>query len=336
MLNSEVDELLICDRCETAYPVVGGVPVLLTYRTKLHGEFAKRHSLDNPNFPDLHAPVGERQVQQSFTLEWEGLTEDALTFTYTNEELFKLHRDVFLRLDECDYSASVKTVLNLGVGAGTESEILSRIFPQADIVAVDINLSLLSAPRRYSLNPRLHFVIASVYALPFREGWADQVFTQGVIHHTRSTKEAFDRLVPMTKPGGHLFCWVYAKDDYTSAPGALGIIAKAYWGLEMLSRPVLCRLPPLPQKMAIYAVAALTYLPMRTRARHKKLWTWKNQVHSCFDTFAPRYAWRHSTNEVAEWFENSGFRCRYQSPRKYREAFGKRIFGVGINGTLTG
>ncbi len=333
------DGRLRCTACRLMYPVFGRVPVMLTYATKLHTEFGRRYAgrlaqADGFEFAQAAPPQGERHVQQSFSQEWEGLTDDPLTFALTADELYQLHRNVYMNLDDNDYSNEVRIVLNVGCGAGKEFEVLQRIFPQSNVIAIDINFSLLSAPRRYAGNKRLHFVLASVFAPPFRSGCADQVFAQGVIHHTHSTKEAFDNLVPMVRPGGHLFVWVYGKDDYLAAPPGTRALALTLWGMEMVLRPIVCRLPPVPQKAAIHAVALLTYFPSRSRLRHKQDWKLKNEVHACFDKFAPRYAWRHGANEVMEWFENAGFTCRHQSPRKFRRLFGRRIFGTGINGHL--
>jgi len=333
------DGLLRCASCRLMYPVVDRVPVMFTYPTRVHAEFRRRYANRLPDangfdFVQGLPPEGERHVQRSFSQEWEGLTDDALTFALTADELYRLHRNVYMNLDENDYSDDVRLVLNVGCGAGKESEILHRIFPRSEVIAVDINFSVMSAPRRYARDMRLHFVLASVFALPFRNGCADQVFAQGVIHHTHSTKEAFDRLVPMVGAGGHLFVWVYGKDDYLAAPRGTRALALGLWGMEMVLRPVICRLPAMPQKAAIHMLALLTYFPARSRLRHKQQWRLKNEVHACFDKFAPRYAWRHGANEVTEWFENVGFLCRYQSPRKFRALFGRRIFGTGINGYL--
>jgi len=323
--------VILCVQCKVTYPVIHGVPVMLTYRTKLHEAFvSKFQSLVFP-FPRETPPPGELDVQRSFSLEWEGLTEDDLTFRYTNDELIKLHRDAFMGLDEDDYSAEVRSVLDLGCGAGNEANVLSKIFPKANVFAVDINTSILSGPKRY---PNVHFVMASVFALPFRQKSIDQVFTQGVIHHTHSTHKAFDALAVLVRAGGHYFCWVYAKDDYSSAPGKLRIIATVYRWFELAARPIISRLPGPLQKAAVYAIALATHHMQKSRVIHRDKWKLKNTVHSTFDTFAPKYAFRHGTNEVWEWFEDRGFACKYQSPRKYRAHFGKRIFGVGINGQL--
>jgi SAM-dependent methyltransferase/uncharacterized protein YbaR (Trm112 family) len=333
------DGLLRCAPCRVMYPILDRVPVMLTYVTRAHAEFRRRYpgafsGANSFDFAHGVPPEGERHVQQSFSQEWEGLTDDALTFALTADELYALHRNVYLNVDEDDYAHEVRVVLNVGCGAGKESEILQQIFPQAEVIAIDINFSVLSAPRRYARNMRLHFVLASVFALPFRNACADQVFAQGVIHHTHSTKEAFDALVPMVKGGGHLFVWVYGKDDYLAAPHGSRTLALMLWGMEMVLRPIICRLPAAPQKAAVTTLALMTYLPARSRLRHRQQWRLKNEVHACFDKFAPRYAWRHGANEVTEWFENAGFICRYQSPRKFRALFGRRIFGTGINGYL--
>ena len=50
------------------------------------------------------------------------------------------------------------------------------------------------------------------------------------------------------------------------------------------------------------------------------------------DWLTPRYAHKHTFNEVIEWFEELGFSYEIHSPSKYRELFGKPLWGIGILG----
>jgi SAM-dependent methyltransferase len=55
------------------------------------------------------------------------------------------------------------------------------------------------------------FVQCDLHALPFRDGSCDIVFSEGVLHHTDSTKRAFDRVVRLVKPSGCIMFYVYRK-----------------------------------------------------------------------------------------------------------------------------
>ena len=74
--------------------------------------------------------------------------------------------------------------------------------------------------------PRVHPIIASLFHLPFEPGSFAHVHSQGVIHHTYSTKAAFEAISAFTRPGGTLFVWVYAQEDSLVVPGFRGIIVE--------------------------------------------------------------------------------------------------------------
>ena len=58
--------------------------------------------------------------------------------------------------------------------------------------------------------PRVHPIVASLFRLPFARRAFAHVHSQGVIHHTYSTKAAFEAISAFVRPGGSLFVWVYA------------------------------------------------------------------------------------------------------------------------------
>jgi hypothetical protein len=72
---------------------------------------------------------------------------------------------------------------------------------------------------------------------------------------------------------------------------------------------------------------------IKSRVRHKANWKLGNTEHDLRDWLSPRYARRHSYNEVIEWFENLGFAITdIQSPAAYRQLFQKQLWGVGLTG----
>jgi SAM-dependent methyltransferase len=60
----------------------------------------------------------------------------------------------------------------------------------------------------------MHFVIASLFHLPFDPESFDLVYSEAVIHHAYSTPDAFAATAPRVRPGGHLFVWLYGLDDH--------------------------------------------------------------------------------------------------------------------------
>lgn len=333
--------ILTSSHSGTWYPIINHVPVLLTFRTALVDGFARRHAdriaaLGGLRPADAAPMPGERSVQATFTEEWQALGDDAHTFVYTDAELEALHRDVWLRMTD-EARSDVRAVLNVGVGFGKETRVLAGLFPNAVTIGVDLNLALVAAGGLLAGMPRTHAVVASLFRLPFEAASFDHVHSQGVIHHTYSTKAAFDHIARCVRPGGTLFVWVYAAEDPFIPKGLNGFLVRTYWWTtHRLFRPVLSRSSPALRHGVMYAIAGVMHPVLKRRASRPEQWRFANTLHGLYDAFTPRYAHQHGFNEVIEWFEEAGFEPRLQSPAAYRRLMGKRLLGIGINGRREG
>ena len=323
------------------YPVINHIPVLLTFRTALADGFQRTHaselaSLDGYHLPDEAPMPGERSVQATFTEEWAALGDDDQTFVYTDSELEALHRDVWLRMTGPERQA-VRTVLNVGVGFGKETRVLASLFPNAMTIGVDLNLALIGAGAILARVPRTHAVIASLFRMPFEAGTFDHVHSQGVIHHTYSTKAAFDAIQRFVAARGSLFVWVYAAEDSHVVPGFRGFLVWLYWvTTHRIFRPILSRSPALVRNGAMYAIAGVLHPVLKRRNRRPGQWQFANTLHGLYDAFTPRYAHQHGFNEVIEWFEDAGLLPHLHSPATYRRLMGTRLLGVGVIGRRGG
>lgn len=330
--------LLTCSASRHWYPIIEYVPVMIPYSTPPVHRFAKTHrdrleEFSEFTYPEQKPPEGEESVARAFSEEWEGLKNDELTFTYDENDLISLHRDVWLR-ETPERLSQVRTALNVGIGYGAESLALSKIFPQAEIVAIDINSSLFMAASSFLKNePRVHPIVASLFYPPFAAESFDHVHSQGVIHHTYSTKAAFDSIQRFVNPAGSLFIWVYALEDSLAVPGFRGFLVRMYWIVShRIFRPILSRSPAFFSNAVTILISAIMHPLIKSRSVHATRWKFSNTLHGIRDAFTPRYAHQHSFNEVIAWFEESGFSIRLQSPATYKKLFKKRLLGVGITG----
>ncbi len=326
--------LLICNNCKVWYPVSNYIPVMLVFTTPFHDHFAKLHNLmlkDGYTFPKWQAMPGEKSVQETFTDEWNVLKDDELSFVFTKEELPQLHRDVYLQWPNKP-PPGVNNVLNVGCGFGAEAEALGNIVEGADVYGVDLNFSLLGSGQRFVSKPSIHLVIASLFHLPFNKSSFDLVYCQGVMHHTYSTHEAFKSIAAFVRKDGYIFTWVYALEDHLINKGILGCFTKLKYLVEMVIRPIISRLPKTLRHITVYSFSLVFVFIERARSRHKQKWKLKNTIHSLYDLLTPRYAYRHSFNEVIEWYETLGFTYKLHSPATNRKLFGVKLYGIGILG----
>jgi SAM-dependent methyltransferase len=318
------------------YPIINYVPVLLAFRIPLHETFAIQYAKVLDHFLEYAPPPrnpmpGECGVMTTFTEQWEGLGDDDLTFVYDKDELLRLHRDVFLRWDETDASRP-QSILNVGCGFGREAQVLRRISPHAQVVGIDLNLSLLKAGPVFADDPQLHLIVCSLFALPFRDGAFDHVHSQGVIHHTFDTYRAFHAIESKTAVTGSLFVWVYGREDAFSERGLKGVLRILYYLAISIFHPILARMTPVVRAGVTRALAFLLHPIFRANWGGGKCWRFKNTLHSVRDAFTPPYIHYHGFHEVAEWFETAGFDIRPPNAAAYRALMGHAIRGVGFIG----
>ena len=331
------DGALSCAPCRVWYPVMDYIPVMLTFSTRVHRVFAARHADKLKAIADFTPPrqkamPGERSVQETFSDEWGLIKEDDLSFVFTAEDLVELNRQVWLQPLQATRD-QYRTVLNVGVGIGQETMALQKAVGNAEIVGVDLNFALLQRGRATRDIPGFHLVIASLFHLPFRPASFDLVYSQGVIHHTYSTKAAFDAISRFVREDGHLLIWVYALDSHLLPKGFKGFILRWKLSAEKVFRPLVSRSPSPVRDVIFWVITTGLHPFLKRTVRRRDQWTWKNSNHGLRDWLSPRYAWRHGYNEVMEWFEDIDYKIAgVQSPKTYRRLFLKQLYGVGILG----
>jgi uncharacterized protein YbaR (Trm112 family)/ubiquinone/menaquinone biosynthesis C-methylase UbiE len=328
---------LSCAQCCVWYPILEYVPVMLTFSIHVHRRFAEKHqqrlaALPGYTMPQGKPKPGEKSVQETFSDEWNQLQDSELSFTTTGDELVELNRQVWLKPLQSTRD-QFKTVLNVGVGLGQETVALQKAIGNAEIFGVDLNFALLQRGAMHRSTPAFHLVIASLFHLPFRRASFDVVYSQGVLHHTYSTRAAFDTIATFVNPGGNLFIWVYSLDSHLVPKGFKGFVLRMNWQAECIIRPLVSRAPKFVRDIFFVVLSTVLHPLIKALMRHKEKWQWCNTNHGMRDWLSPRYAHRHSYNEVLEWFEEQGFAVvAVQSPAAYRRLFGKQFHGVGVLG----
>jgi 2-polyprenyl-3-methyl-5-hydroxy-6-metoxy-1,4-benzoquinol methylase len=101
-------------------------------------------------------------------------------------------------------------IADVGCGTGQMSLYLAR----ADRVIVGADLSRAAlrlgqdAAERYGID-RVQFVETDLHRPALKPGSFDVVYSSGVLHHTRSPRDAFRQIAPLAKPGGIVVVGVY-------------------------------------------------------------------------------------------------------------------------------
>jgi uncharacterized protein YbaR (Trm112 family)/SAM-dependent methyltransferase len=301
------------------YPIYEGVPRLLTFRTGVVEKFTNQHSerisRELPGFTMPHeaAMPGEQAVLRTFSSEW--VNYDWNEQHYWNLTSDALYQCMKVMLDLGRKPVKEKLVLEVGIGIGGIADYMARK-EECELMGIDLSYAVDPAYRHFGRNPFLHIVQASAFAPPFRENTFDFVYSQGVIHHTFSTKTAFKRICTLVKPSGRLYVWVYSPSNEKRT-----IVRRVIMFMENLIRPLCWRLPERLQSALLAPIVPLYLIHQNLFVRRRGAayvdYGWREAMHAARDRFTPRYIHRHTEEEVSAWFHEAGYtEIQYASKRE--------------------
>jgi SAM-dependent methyltransferase len=227
------------------------------------------------------------------------------------------------------------TVLDAGCGGGRYSKIAAEA--GARVTGVDHTSAVDKAAALCRDLADVHFVQADLKRMPFPKASFDFVFSIGVLHHDVATREVFDRVAEMVKPGGRLAVWLYRRNQWWQE--ALNNFLRrrtTRMTAERLER--WCRLG-----------ARLGAIPVVNRTLNKVVNfsahpAWENRVCDTFDWYAPQYQHHHTLAELTSWYREAGFDDLSILPpektgRMYRWCYEHNLLigsGVNVLGTKAG
>jgi SAM-dependent methyltransferase len=238
----DVTEGLLQCGCGGQFPIVNGIPRVLEDAFKLFPDFVQRHRGRLPPLPDV--PVirtrdaeAIRRTRESFGYQWTQFSEMAIDFRQNFLEYIYPVNEAFF---------PGKVGLDLGCGFGRH--IYNAAQFGAEMIGVDLSEAIESTRANTKHLPNVHLVQADVYHLPIKDGVLDFVYSIGVLHHLPDPEAGFRSLLPLVKPGGSVFVWVYSKKRRV-----------LNFCLETV-RAVTTRLPPRLQKGLSLASAVADYV----------------------------------------------------------------------------
>jgi arsenite methyltransferase len=302
--GEEVEEGLL-RAGERTYPVSGSIP-----------RFAGR------------ADEGQEQTERSFAYKWERVDSYGSERWLEGLRRWFLERYGFDSMDDVRARfAAAGRVLDAGCGSGfSTSTWIAEGWSQgsAEWIGVDISTAVDVARKRLGAVDGTHFVQGDVLRLPFRPGTFGAIISEGVLHHTPSTRDAIHALAPLLEPGGELMFYVYRKkapireftDDYVRELISDLPPEEAWEALRPLTRlgQALAELEvevEVPEDVDVLGIKAGRYDVQRLVYWNvaKLFWNadldFEENHHVNFDWYAPRYAHRQTEEEVRRWCEEA-------------------------------
>jgi len=144
--------------------------------------------------------VLHRRTQQSFGYQW-------TVFGEMNDQF----RDDFL-----NYISPVgpeffvgKRGLDAGCGFGRHLYYAAQF--GAQMIGMDFSKAIIRAKDIAGTLDGVQFVQGDLQKPPLRPHSLDFVYSIGVLHHTPDPEGTFQALLPLIRPGGAIFIWVYSK-----------------------------------------------------------------------------------------------------------------------------
>jgi SAM-dependent methyltransferase/uncharacterized protein YbaR (Trm112 family) len=239
-----VNAILLCARCSRSYPVIDGVPRMLSagllaaiLPQKLTA-WCRKYKQPLPKVP---AMIEEQQIKkttvESFAYEWKNFS--TVYSSYEQQFLdwiYPVKKDFFRQ----------KLVLDAGCGNGRH--VIQSTKFEAEVIGIDLGGSVDVAYRNTKNIDRAHIVQADLCDLPFRYQAFDYIYSIGVLHHLPYPQKGFEELLKHVRRKGAISVWVYGREG-----NSLLVL------FDPIRRKVLSRLPIRINKLSSLCVAALLY-----------------------------------------------------------------------------
>lgn len=220
-------------------------------------------------------------------------------------------------------------ILDVGCGSGYSSALWLEDPAwkgRAMWVGVDISDAIDVARERLGKVANTHFVQADALSMPFAPRSFDTIFSEGVLHHTPSTRAALLACARLLAPRGDFHFYVYRKkapireftDDHVREALAGMTNAEAWEAMRPLTKLArdLSRLgaslevddiPVLGIKAGHYDVQRLIYWNF-AKLFWNETYPFEANLHVNFDWYRPHYANRQTADEVRTWCADAGLR----------------------------
>lgn len=291
----------------TSYPIVDGIP----------------------RFIEIHDSA-QQQTADSFGFKWNQENTFSSAEMQNQYDSWLLPKYNFANREAAEqYFGSRHRILDAGCGAGLAANLWLRpnwrTASDAMWVGLDISTAVDIAQKRLGYIEGTHFVQGDILHPPFVSDSFDTIFSEGVLHHTSSTRAAIESLSRLLCIGGEMLFYVYRKkgpireftDDYIRELVSVMSPREAWDFLLPLTRlgQALSEL-----NVTVDVAEAVPFLGIEAGPQDvqrllywnvaKMYWndamSFEENHHVNFDWYHPKYAHRQTEEEVRTWCENTG------------------------------
>ena len=279
-----------------------------------------------PRFTEME-DAGQAQTRDAFGFKW--ARQDTYDSPASRERMGRwlVERYGFPSIDEwARHFSGFERVVDVGCGGGLSSGTW-LVSPgwngRAMWVGVDISTAVDVAQSRLGKIANTHFVQADALELPFADGTFDAVFSEGVLHHTPSTRSALLSAARVLATGGEISFYVYRQkgaareftDDYVREQ-LRGLSDEDAWEVMRGFTRLAQALSAIDADVDVPAVPMLGIAAGKLPVQRFVYWNfaklyWSDEmsfeenVHVNFDWYRPVYAHRQTEADVRGWCEEA-------------------------------
>jgi SAM-dependent methyltransferase/uncharacterized protein YbaR (Trm112 family) len=323
------DGILFCESNHW-YPVMRGLPKILVGQLREdYSDFIRSYDrwFSSKGLSLVHKSnerEESKQVQETFREKW--MTKDTMGISDASPYK-KFMRNWMLKKygwnTESEFEKTLRSrsmILDAGTGLGREVINLAKVARQSIVVGIEFSDCAESALKNVSPLSNAYIIQGDLLKPPFREGSFDFILSEGVLHHTPNTEEAFGKCCTLLKVGGEFAFYIYRRrgpireftNDYLrnimreASSKESWKIAERITRLGKALSDVKAKvrvpedIPELGIKAGETSIHRFIYWNFLKCFWNDELPLDENIIIN-FDWFVPEHAHRHSADEIREW-----------------------------------
>ena len=324
--STHKDGVLRC-RSGHVYPIIHGLPKILVGGlegdyTEFLEEYKERlHMGKEQLYSESSDRLESKEVQETFHEKWAakdlmGVGDSSPYKQFMREWML----DKYGWGIEEEFAAQLKernTILDAGAGLGREVINLAQAAPHSTVIGLEFSDAAISALKNISSFTNATIIQGDIMKMPFADSSFDFILSEGVLHHTPDTREAFRKCCSVLKKGGEIAFYIYRKkgplrefaDDYLrknvrsdekwSVAERITLLGKALSDLKVRVK-IPQDIPELGVKSGEMDLQRFIYYDFLKCFWNDRL-PFEENVIINFDWYAPKHAHRHTKDEVLEW-----------------------------------
>jgi len=160
--------------------------------------------------PELEEADPQAETRETFGAKWRTITDEQRDRLANFQHRWFEQRFGFEDEDELSRALrGASWVIDAGTGPGIRAARLAQV-SEAQVVGMDLSESVVRARETFASDRQnLHYVQGDILDPPFRQGAFDFVVADQVLHHTPDCRRAFHSMAQLVRPGGQLAAYVY-------------------------------------------------------------------------------------------------------------------------------